>query len=251
MEKIIILAYHGTSDWNLDSDDKNIFYKKISEKFPEFKIVETFNAGYVVKKIRESGGRISTALEILDEIPIQKSSEIFIVPMYLIEGVLWRGLREKIIKKNNGLEKNQILAPILGELENFPKLVEIFKKKFNNREKAYLLAAHGGEDIGNSALGMLGYLLSLERDNFFMATLENGIPLDKVIKKISEKKYREVEVIPLFMQKGIHFQRDIDEKIVKKLEKHDIIVEIYEKIITDYEEIGELFVEKLSSKITM
>lgn len=247
-EKIIILAYHGCRGWDLNSEEKNSVFKILKEKFTGFHIVETFNSELLVKKLQKEGVEVKSTLDLLKEINAERMAEVYVQPMYLSEGQLWKECKKKLEEPGKKFQNFKILSPLFGEISDFSKIRSIIFEKYKSEDRGYLLLGHGGKDIGNAIYGMLGYLLNLEKENFYVATLEEGISLENNYQKM-KKKIKKLEIIPLFMQRGTHFKRDIEEGIIPFFEKNGIRTEIAKEILPEYEGIGRFIAEKIQKSL--
>ncbi|MGL5964812.1 MAG: sirohydrochlorin cobaltochelatase [Fusobacteriaceae bacterium] len=245
MKRAIILSYHGTRE----REKSDIIYasveKYITENFLEFKVVTVIDSEFLMKKMRDDGDQSMKYIdEILHNLYLESYEKVYIQPMYLIQGRLQREREGKNREYIDRFKEIKTLSPILGEMVHIKEFSEILLNKFNDKNTGYLFVGHGGEDIGNCALGMVGYNLLVESDNYFMSTIEEGITLDKVVKLIEEKQYGVVKIVPLLVQYGVHFNKDI-KKISEKLEERGIRTEIVEETLFEYDEILKVIVERL------
>ncbi|MGL4403161.1 MAG: sirohydrochlorin cobaltochelatase [Fusobacteriaceae bacterium] len=249
MKKSIILSYHGTREKEKSQKIYDEVEKYFSEKFPNIKVVTAIDSDFVIKKLREEGGqKINSIDEILEELHLQGYEEIYLQPMYLLQGKILREREKRNMEYSKNFKEIKNLLPILGEMSHVKEFAEILLEKFGSESEGYLFVGHGGKDIGNCALGMIGYILSLQRDNFFVGTLEEGIKLNSLMKLLEKRAYSKIVIIPLLAQAGIHFNEDI-KKISLEIEKRGIRTEIIEKTLFQYNEILEILQKRLKKEM--
>lgn len=249
MKKAIILSYHGTREKERSGKLYRETERYFSEKFLDAKVMSGIDSDFVIKKLKEEGeSSVKSTDEVLEELWESGYEKVYIQPMYLLQGKILREREQKNFQYRQRFKEIKILPPLLGEIPHIKEFAEILMGKFHGKNEGYLLIGHGGKDIGNCALGMLGYLLSIQKDNFFLSTLEEGIELEKVMKLMLKKSYSKIVIVPLLAQCGMHFNEDI-KRISFELEGRGIKSEVKEKTLFQYMEVLNILEKRLKEEI--
>lgn len=216
-KRAIVLANYGT----MNIQEGEAIYRGLAEgiqnNFPDMDIFSTYNSKRIVKKLNEKYGiKILNLEEQLNILLENKYEEVYVQPTYLIRGSEYTALETVIEKYVEKFKRLEIGAPLLNSKEDYEDIVDIFTKKYTDRDTAYIFICHGGKTDAVSAYGMLGYKLNVKNRNFFTITLDDVLPMEDIENRILDE-YSKVQLVPLLIVSGHHFNRDILENILPKL----------------------------------
>lgn len=200
-------SYHETRRKNIDAIEETL---KI--RFPEYEHRRAFTSGMIMKKLRERDDlHILNTAQALEQLKAEGFNEIVVVPTHIINGYEFEKVLWSAQEKSGHFKKIQISRPLLSTTSDFQDVMECLDETYDFHDgKATVFMGHGSEHHANTAYPAFNYMFQdTGRDNAFVATVEGYPAFDKVFDLLTEKRIKEVKLVPLMLVAGDHIQEDM------------------------------------------
>ncbi|WP_163336213.1 sirohydrochlorin cobaltochelatase [Desulfopila sp. IMCC35008] len=203
----IILTAFGTS--STARTTYNLIESGVKDQFPTHDIYWGFTSGVLQKKIKEKTGEtINHPLEIIEELRKENHRRIIVQSLHLFSGSDFHTLFQTL-RKNHDIctVGNPILTSPDDYLALMTMLAPIVKKE---ADQAILVVGHGTSHPTWPVYTALEHLLqTCFGSRLFVGTVEHYPDTRGLEKKIKDRGFQKVYMIPLFLVTGLHYRRDM------------------------------------------
>ena len=226
-----IIVNHGTSKIENQKEAIGFLRKKVKEKYKN-SLVKSYMASDKIRKKVEDKKLCQDLEEILNECRKKNIKDIRFLMAYVLRGIEY----EKVMEKSNQLNKDGFF--------NFTFTKALLEEENNDEILEFL------EDLGESDPSLVIFHGSPRKNLEEFKKFEDKIKKsDNLIGEFKEKNIEKLKVIPFLIIVGNHVDKDIEgekENSYKKVfEKNKIEINLLKKSLILYDEIAEIFVEKL------
>lgn len=253
MTKAIILLSIGTSN----TDERKITIENIEKtfvnKFKDYDIYIAFSSDTIIKKIKEKENKdIKNQIEMLEYLKKNNYEEVIIQPLYIIKGIEYEKIKKNSIQALDWFKIFKIGDVLLENKSDYEKIIKILlnNTKYENlkNNEIFILIGHGTQNnLENSYENLEIEAKKLGYENVFVRTLKDIHKIEEIIEKISFKKIKKINLIPLMISGGYHVLKDIagenENSWKKELEKNNINIEIEMHGIGRIKEISEIYIK--------
>lgn len=261
MKKAILVTSFGSSDIEAVNNSIGVIENEISLEFKEYDIVRAFTAHRIIKKIEtQTGERIKTPEEALENLRALGYEEVIIQPLHMIAGEEYDYIKKVFNDNKDNFKKILLGRPIFyyGGTDDTPndyiEFVKSIENEILNDDKTVVLFGHGTAHPSNSAYGCLQNILNYQGyDNTFVTTVEAYPKFEDVANVLKRKNITSVKVIPLLVLAGHHAKIDMasdnEGSLKSYLESQGISVEVQIKGLGEYEKFRELYILRIKDVI--
>jgi sirohydrochlorin cobaltochelatase len=211
--KAILVVSFGTS--HNDTRQKTIdqIEMDIQQEYPDYTIYRAFTSKIIIKILENRDGiEIFSVTEAMEQMRRDGMKEIIVQPTHILNGI-----ENDIMKYEVNIYKeyfSQVLfgAPLLNETEDYWKVIHACVKKFPklNQNEAIVCMGHGTEHYTNASYAALDYMFKDGGyENIYIATVEAYPSLNHIIKKLKEKNYDKIILVPFMIVAGDHAKNDM------------------------------------------
>lgn len=228
----------------LNSDAKN--------KFSDFKVVEAYTSRIIMRRLKSRNILKDNPAEAIDKLEKEGYTYLIVQSSNIIPGIEFKTLEKQIELYKNKFKDIRIGAPLLGENENYKKVLTILKKDIGDLEdnEGVVLVGHGTRDSANSTYACVDYAAKDLGLPFYVGTIEGYPTIDNVIKNLKKDNIKKVILTPFMFVAGDHANNDIAVDWKEKLEKNGFIVINRIKGLGEIKEIRELMIKNANFMIT-
>jgi len=228
----------------LNSDAKN--------KFSDFKVVEAYTSRIIMRRLKSRNILKDNPAEAIDKLEKEGYTYLIVQSSNIIPGIEFKTLEKQIELYKNKFKDIRIGAPLLGENENYKKVLTILKKDIGDLEdnEGVVLVGHGTRDSANSTYACVDYTAKDLGLPFYVGTIEGYPTIDNVIKNLKKDNIKKVILTPFMFVAGDHANNDIAVDWKEKLEKNGFIVKNRIKGLGEIKEIRELMIKNANFMIT-
>lgn len=213
IKKAILVVSFGTS--HVDTCKKTIdqIEKDISSHYPQFLIYRAFTSKMIIQILQQRDGiKIFTVSEAMEQMKRDGIREIIIQPTHILNGI-----ENNVMIQEANLYKNEFNsivygAPLLDDTQDYWNVISAFVKRLPklSGKEAVVCMGHGTEHYSNASYAALDYMLKDQGyENIYIAAVEAYPSLDTVIKKLKEKNYDKVVLVPFMIVSGDHAKNDM------------------------------------------
>ena len=257
MKKGIIIVSFGTSEiLGLKQNIENINNKIKKEFKEEYEVLNAFTSKFIIKKLKEvSNIHVLNFTEALDKFYGQGIRELIVLPLYIMPGGQYEGVKEVLEGYKERFNSIKIARPLLsGEKEDFKNII-VAMKDYLPKDKNIVLVGHGTKDKYHEFYKVL-------EDNFYEMGIKNihvgtleGYPTSyDLVKDLKEKNIKDIFIAPFLIVCGSHVNKDINGEENKNSWKNvfkdaGFNVTVSLKSLGEYEEILDLYVERIRTLI--
>lgn len=255
MKKGIIIVSFGTSEvLGLKQNIENI-NNKIKKGFKEeYEVLNAFTSKFIIKKLKEvSNIDVLNFNEALEEFCTQGISELIVLPLYIMPGGQYEGVKEILEEYKDRFNSIKVAKPLLsGKKEDFKNVI-LAMKNYLPKNKEIVLVGHGTKDRYHEFYKTLEDSFHENKiNNIHVGTLEGYPTTCDLIKILKEKDIKEVFITPFLIVCGSHVIKDINGDENKKSWKNvfkdaGFNVEISLKSLGEYDEILDLYVKRIKN----
>ena len=253
MKKGIIIVSFGTSEvLGLRQNIENIENKFKKEFKEEYKILNAFTSNFVINKLKEKSNiSVLSFSEALDNMYDEKIEDITILPLYILPGGQYEGVKKVLHCYKEKFNNIKIAKPLLnGEKNEFQDVILAIKSHLP-KDKGIVLVGHGTKDEYNKFYKMLeDNFRENNIDNVYVATVEYGKSNIQLAKELKGLGLNDIYIAPFLIVCGSHVVKDINgdenEKSWKNVFKSQgFNVEVSLKSLGEYDEILDLYIKKI------
>lgn len=240
-----IIVNHGTSKIENQKEAIGFLRKKVKEKYKN-SLVKSYMASDKIRKKVEDKKFCQDLEEILNECRKKNIKDIRFLMAYVLRGIEY----EKVMEKSNQLNKDGFFTftftKALLEEENNDEILD-FLEELGESDPS-LVIFHGSPRKNLEEFEKFQEKIKKSDKNLYFSSFEDR-KFDDLIGEFKEKNIEKLKVIPFLIIVGNHVDKDIEgekENSYKKVfEKNKIEINILKKSLILYNEIAEIFVEKL------
>ena len=213
IKKAILVVSFGTS--HADTRKKTIdqIEEDIRSNYPEYAIYRAFTSKMIIRILQQSDGiKIFTVSEAMEQMKNDGISDVIIQPTHILNGI-----ENDLMLRDANLYKREFNsikfgAPLLHETEDYWKVINAFVNRlpeFSDNE-AVVCMGHGTQHYTNASYAALDYMFKDKGyENIYIATVEAYPSLSNIIKKLKEKKYDKIILVPFMIVSGDHAKNDM------------------------------------------
>ncbi|MBO8462884.1 MAG: sirohydrochlorin cobaltochelatase [Firmicutes bacterium] len=253
MKKALVIISYGTT---CEVGMKGIIHMEESLKkmFSEYDCFRAFTSEKVIRKLRlQQGIQVSSPDELLQQLKKYGYEEIICQPTHIICGKEFHKMMEQLKDWKEQFSSFFVGQPLLSDESDYRQCVNFYKKEILLGEKeALIVIGHGSESYANQAYGKLETMFRTEGSHqVYMGTINGTFTVEQVISKLKEKEYQILHLVPFMIVSGRHVKRDIIEKETswkKQLEKEGYEVRVYQKGLSEHDEIVRIFAQHIKNK---
>lgn len=240
-----IIVNHGTSKVENQKEAIGFLRKKVKEKY-ENSLVKSYMASDKIRKKVENKDLCQDLEEILSEFRKKNIKDVRFLMAYVLRGIEY----EKVMKKAGQLNEdgffNFTFTKALLEEKNNDEILNFLEELVENDPS--LVIFHGSPKKNLEEFEKFEEKIKNSDKNLYFSSFEDR-NFDDLIDELKEKNIGKIKVIPFLIIAGNHVSKDIggekENSYKKVFEKNKIEMNILKKSLVLYDEIAEIFVEKL------
>lgn len=254
MKKAIVIVSFGIA--NLEGFNKlETFEKEVKENFKnEYYVCKAFTSRILSSILTEKyGEKVLLLEEVLDNLSNEGYKEVYIHPLYIIEGKEYINIEKLAKKYENCFLKFKLGKPLMGNDEyelrkSCNLIVNIMKKDFSKNQNI-VLVGHGSKTVDVKSYEFLkDVFIEQGYGNLYMGTLEGKVKKEYITKELLTNNIKDIVLVPLFLLEGNHIKKDIFGNIDSwktYIESNNIKVVEYKKTLLEYQEIKEYYINEI------
>ncbi len=215
-DRAIVLSCFGS----VVEQQKYLDLKKfIEEKFNGIDIFISFSSRMVLKKLAKEGDVYKNLPQVLADVDILGYKRIIVASINLFPtdehdyiGSIAEGFQ------NFSLSKIMLTDAILTKAKETTKFLVDLNEKIQKADTANLFIIHGTPNLDNPGIASIKYCEDLLKDlgeNNYSCSLEGASPFyavkDSLVAKWKEKGYKNIQIVPMLLVSGNHFEKDMVE----------------------------------------
>ncbi len=259
INKAILVVSFGTSHTDTRRKTIDQIEEDIRSNYPEYSIYHAFTSKMIIGILQQRDGiEILTVSEVMEQMKKDGISDVIIQPTHILNGIE----NDLMIQDANKYKKefNTIVfgAPLLHETEDYWEVINAFVKNLPelSENEAVVCMGHGTEHYTNASYAALDYMFKDQGyENIYIATVEAYPSLNNIIKKLKEKNYDKIILVPFMIVSGDHAKNDMagdDEDSWKViLEKEGFEVLCILEGLGENPEIRKIFLDHVSNALKM
>ena len=259
IKKAILIVSFGTSHADTRQRTIDQIEKDIRNNYPEYLIYRAFTSKMVIRTLQQRDGiKILTVSEAMEQMKRDGICDVIIQPTHILNGIE----NDLMIQDANLYKKefNSIVfgAPLLHDTEDYWKVINAFVKRLPelSRNEAVVCMGHGTEHYTNASYAALDYMFKDQGyENIYIATVEAYPSLNNIIKKLKEKNYDKIILVPFMIVSGDHAKNDMagDEEDSWKviLEREEFEVSCILEGLGENPEIRKILLDHVSKALKM
>lgn len=250
-KKAILLVSSGTSVVEALNTTTNKLEKRLSEKYPEYKVYQAFSVQPIVNKMQAMcPDTYYNVKEMLDKMLAEGIEELAILPFYMIKGTENERMGEVLKEYKDKYTSIVVARPLFHVKEDYIKTLEAVLSAADMKEgEALMLVGHGTKHHDNTEYQNLEYTAYTQgRRNVFVATLEGHQKTNLLMRKLQLTGCKKVRLMPLLLVAGKHAKVDIagdGDSWKTKLLGEGYEVEVQMTGLGELDNIQDIFVEHL------
>lgn len=208
MKKGLLIVSFGTSYPDAYASDIAPVEKALAAAFPDRVALCAMGSRMILKKLRSQGVEtIYSVEEALEAMASQGVTDLLVQPTFLICGIEYERMLEKIEAVRGKFQRVRIGAPLLASDADLRRVATGLQAVFSLREGNLLLMGHGTDHEANRIYARLEEIFHQQgHRNVFIGTVEGTPTLSDCMEKLSAKA---VTVAPLLLVAGDHAKNDM------------------------------------------
>lgn len=245
-EKAALLMVHfGTTYDDTRAVTIDAINQKTQEAFPELEVREAYTARIVIRRLKERGVEKLNPVDALLKLKTDGFTHVLIQSSNIIDGVEMESLRKDIALVSPFFKEIRLGRVLLHSPEDYKKVVHILQNSFQPKGEV-VLVGHGTYTPINASYSMLDYMLKDQGlANFHVGTVEGYPSLDEVLKRLKERKAKQVSLAPFMFVAGDHANNDIAGDWKEALEKEGYTVDVVMKGLGENSDIQDIFIDNI------
>ncbi|MGM0395840.1 MAG: sirohydrochlorin cobaltochelatase [Bacillota bacterium] len=218
-KKAILLASVGTANINAIEKTLEGIRRTVTDKFPDYDVVQAFTSPHILKALREKQGIIIDSPEqAIHRLYKEGYEEVLIQSLHIIPGEEFHQLvrtisgyrRRNLFKK---IELGRGLLHFMGDGNKVPDDYSLAVDAISGgipEKETIILVGHGTTHPSNASYACLASkFLRKGINNVYLGTLKSYPSIGDVIYDLKSDKVSEVTLIPLMIVSGNHCLKDI------------------------------------------
>lgn len=254
MKRGIIVTSFGTTYKETRELCIESIENRIIEEFPDAIVMRAFTSRVVIGRLKKRDNyHVNTPTEALEEMKQNGITDIYILPLLIIEGFEY----EKILREARDFFKTNedinisIGKPLLSSDLDYEKVVEALNLP---EKKAVVYMGHGSDHVTDISYDKLEKTIRNQGYyNVFIATVEGQKTIEDVLVELKNKDIDSVQLKPFMLVAGDHATNDMasdDEDSWKSiLEANNITVKTEISGLGEVEAIQDIFIDHLKDII--
>ena len=253
-KKAILVVSFGSSYEETRRKTIDKIEKEIKNSFPYHSVYRAFTSPRIRKILSRQQQSVWSVSEALQQMKQDKIEEVIVQPTFIITGKEYEKMCQVIQRYKDAFEEVTIGHPLLGRMEDYFRVAEIFYESLGTikEDEAVLCMGHGTEQLMSVSYAALDYVFK-ERvhPSIYMATIESYPGLEQVIRLLKKKTYTKVRIVPFMLVAGHHAYKDIKGSHEKSWENQLINagyqVECVLRGLGELPKIRQLFIEHIQN----
>jgi len=254
MLKAIIIVSFGTADLR-GIKELEKFEEEIKESTRnKYYVCKAFTSKLLSKAVLNKYDKIVPTLEeLLVNLNNEGYKEVYIQPLYIIEGKEYLGIKKVVEEYIHYFSKillgNAFMSKKEDKLKKSFNLIFTVTKKDLSKTDNIVLVGHGSKSADTEIYNTLKeFFVKNGYKNIYVGTLEGKIKKEEVLNQLIKNNIKNLTIIPIFMLQGKHIKRDVFgesnswESLIKE---HNIKVKSIKKSLLEYEEIRKYYINEI------
>ncbi len=162
---------------------------------------------------RREGTQIDNVAEALDRAVQAGVHNLVVQPTHLMKGFEYEKLCRTLSEYRECFVRTAIGEPLLSSEEDLAKVAEALieaSSDFDDGETAIVFMGHGTGAASNDIYDrMQSMFAGMQKENYYVGTVEAAPSLDDVISAIGQRRYGRVVIRPLMLVAGNHAINDM------------------------------------------
>lgn len=254
MSKAIVIVSFGTA--NLKGlEELEAFEEEVRKSVNgKYHVCKAFTSSLLSNVLLNKYNKVIPRLEeVLFNLSNDRYREVYIQPLYVIEGNEYINI-EKIIKEYNYSFSKITLGTVLisskdKQLEEGCNLIVKAMERNLSKDDNIVLVGHGSKSIDIDSYNKLKEtFIDNEYKNVYIGTLEGEIKKEDIIENLLKDKIKNITLAPILILPGNHIEKDIfgeNNSWESEIKAHNINVKVSKKSLIEYEEIREYYIDKI------
>ncbi|RKD30625.1 sirohydrochlorin cobaltochelatase [Thermohalobacter berrensis] len=256
MKKAILVVSFGTSHKDTMKNCIEAVEVKIDNAFPEYEVRRAFTSGMIIKKLKKRDNiNIDSPEDALVKLEEEGFNEVVVQPLHIIPGKEFGKLKDIVNKYKGKFNKLKLGRPVLTYIKDYKRAIDALKSQLPklHKKSAVILMGHGTYHPANACYSCLQCMLSDEKLNVYVGTVEGYPEIEDIIPKLKDNRIEEVTLMPYMLVSGDHAKNDMageDEDSWKNiLESEGFKVNVYLHGLGENPKYQDLFVENVKDAI--
>ena len=212
-ERAVLAVSFGTS--HRDTLEKNIaaIEAELAAAFPERTVRRAFTSGMILRKLAGEGTHIDNVPQALERLLAEGCTDVVVQPTHVMNGEEYDKLAEQAAPWEERFARFVVGRPLLTGAEDDAALASAVADSLPpiREDEAVVLMGHGTEHFANAAYAALEDVFhDMGRKEVFVGTVEGYPPLEQVMRRMADRKYRSRALLaPLMVVAGDHAKNDM------------------------------------------
>lgn len=253
MKKGIIVASFGTTH----EDTRKLCIESIEDiirdKFKDYLVLRAFTSRIVISRLKKNNNyQVITPTEALEEMKSKGIKEVYIQPLFIIEGHEYDKIVEEVVEflKDNKDFSVKIGKPLLSEDKDYKDSIDALNiPNFKDGEGLVLMGHGTSHEADVTYERMEGFIRDKGYENVFVGTIEGERTIKDIVKDLKAKNIWHVTLKPFMLVAGDHAKNDMasdeDDSWKSILEANNIQVDVRIKGLGENKEMRDIFISHL------
>lgn len=213
IRKAILVVSFGTSHGDTRQRTIEQIEEDIRKAYPEYAVYRAFTSKMIIQILKQRDGiEVFTVSKAMEQMKRDGITDIVIQPTHILNGI-----ENDFMIQEADLYKKEFTSlvfgtPLLHKTEDYWKVIDAFVKRLPelSKKEAVIGMGHGTKHYSNASYAALDYMFK-DRGykNIYIATVEAYPSLNDILKKLKEKEYDKVILIPFMIVSGDHAKNDM------------------------------------------
>lgn len=210
-KKAILVVSFGTTKEETRRKNIDAVEGEVAAAFPGYALRRAFTSSIVIRRLEQNGVHVDHVPQALARLKEEGFCQVFLLPTHLLPGEEYQKLLELSAPFQKDFSRLAVAKPLLYSTEDIQRVSAILKEAYPLSDgEALLLMGHGTEHFANHIYPAMAYILEeMGAENMFIATVEGYPRLEPVLKKIRQRGYGNVTLVPLMLVAGDHAVKDM------------------------------------------
>lgn len=212
-KKGLIVASFGTSYAETRAKTIEACEEQIRAEFPEYEVRRAFTSNMIRKILKKRDNiPVDSLEEALEKMKNEGFSEVIVQPLHIIPGFEYNiKILDQAEPFKNHFDKLIIGRPVLSTPDDHARAVEALKPQLPELDEgqAVVLMGHGSQHPANASYSCFQLMLDDELGNVLIGNVEGYPEIDRIIKVLRERKFKEVTLMPYMLVAGDHASNDM------------------------------------------
>lgn len=215
MKKAVLLVSFGTTHADTRARTIDAIEDRLEKEFSKegYEVRTAFTSRIIMRILKNRDGIImDNPQEALTKLKNEGYTDIIVQPTHIINGEEAEYLEDEVSVFEDDFNSIKLGKSLLTSPQDYKNVVKALIKQmpYTTQDEAVLFMGHGTHHPGNSAYGMMNYVIKdMGLDNVYLGTVEGYPMLDDVVVKLKEKGYKKVILMPFMFVAGDHAKNDM------------------------------------------